>query len=167
MKLFFISTGRCGTNRIVEILRKKLPQDYVVVHQMRWSRLANVIGNLQLKFNKLNFLKKYLYRFIISPLDVKNHFISADPLTSLIIPEEIIKDPNVKIVHIVRDEESFARSMLSFSRSNIKSFLAHGFVPFWQPGILPLENFIRSNILNKYKKACFYKNIFFADFYSA
>ena len=45
--LLFVSCGRCGTVRLAQILRKKLPvEKYAVVHQMKYSRLANVIGNI-------------------------------------------------------------------------------------------------------------------------
>jgi flavodoxin len=45
--LIFVSTGRCGTKRIAEILKEKLPEDkFAVQHQMNISRIANILGNL-------------------------------------------------------------------------------------------------------------------------
>lgn|GEM_PF-1812877 len=166
-KLIFVSTGRCGTTRIAQILRAKLPGDYSVVHQMRYSRVANIIGNVMLYLGESNRIKRFLYEFIISAYNGKTHFVSTDPLTAMIIPDEYVFSPEVCIVHIMRDETSFAESFFSFSRSRWESFIAHNFVPFWQPGIWPLENILNRNIGKKYREVSRVKNTFFCEKYSA
>lgn len=165
-KLIFVSTGRCGTARIAQLLREKLSDDYSVVHQMRYSRLANIIGNVMLYVGESNSIKRLLYEFIVSGYEGRNHFISTDPLTAMIIPDEYISSPEVCIVHIIRDDTSFARSFFSFSRSRLKSFIAHNFIPFWQPGVWPLENILNRNIGKKYQAVSKLKNAFFSKKYS-
>lgn len=165
-KLIFVSTGRCGTARIAQLLREKLSDDYSVVHQMRYSRLANIIGNVMLYVGESNSIKRLLYEFIVSGYEGRNHFISTDPLTAMIIPDEYISSPEVCIVHIIRDDTSFARSFFSFSRSRLKSFIAHNFIPFWQPGVWPLENILNRNIGKKYQAVSKLKNDFFSKKYS-
>ena len=166
-KLIFISTGRCGTTRISEILKDKLPNHkYAVVHQMKFSRLANVLGNIMYYWNDSNRMKKYLYTWIISKYQKGNLFISTDPLTSMIIPKEFIESSEVCLVHIVRDPDSFAKSMYSFSRCRLKSLIAHNIMPLWQPGIWPFENIVNKNILNKYREVANIKNEYFFAHYS-
>ena len=166
-KLIFVSAGRCGTARIAQLLREKLSDKYSVVHQTRYSRLANVIGNVMLYAGESNSIKRLLYEFIVSRYDGRTHFISTDPLTAMIVPDEYITSPEVCIVHIIRDDTSFARSFISFSRSRLKSLIAHNLVPFWQPGIWPLENILNRNIGKKYEEVSRLKNTFFFEKYSA
>jgi hypothetical protein len=165
-KLIFVSTGRCGTRRIAQILREKLSDSYSVVHQMRYSRLANIIGNMMLYMGESNTIKRSLYKFIVSRYNRRTHFVSTDPLTAMIIPEEYVSSPEICIVHINRDDTSFARSFLSFSRSRLKSFIAHNLCPFWQPGVWPLENIFNRNIDKKYRQISKLKNTFFFTRYS-
>ena len=55
--------------------------------------------------------------------------------------------------------------MVALSRKRLKSRIAHNLVPFWQPGILPLENQLRSNVHLKYRQVSVLKNQFFVDRY--
>ncbi len=165
-RLIFVSTGRCGTARIAQLLREKLSDKYSVVHQMRYSRLANIIGNVMLHVGESNSIKRLLYEFIVSRYDGRTHFVSTDPLTAMIIPDNYIFSPEVCIVHIIRDDTSFARSFFSFSRSRLISFIAHNFVPFWQPGIWPFENLLNKNVCKKYEKVSKIKNKYLYDNYS-
>ena len=165
--MLFVSTGRCGTTRISEILREKLPEDtFCTVHQMRFSRLANILGNIMFTFKDAPGLRSRLYKWIISKYDKGCCFISTDPLTSMILPDDLVESNNVCIVHIVREADSFARSMFSFSRSRVMSFIAHNFVPFWQPGRWPIENLLSRNALDKYREISLIKNDFFRERYS-
>lgn len=165
-KIIFISTGRCGTTRLAEILKEKLPQ-YTIVHQMRFSRIANITGNIMMHTGESDLLKKILYSFIIKKYYQEGKFfISTDPLTALIIPRKYYLSKDVCIIHIIRDAKSFAKSFFLFSRSRFKSFIAHNFFPFWQPGIWPLENILNRNILKKYEKVSKIKNNYFSLKYS-
>jgi hypothetical protein len=169
-KMIFVSTGRCGTKRIFEILQEQLPDDqYVVIHQVKFSRAANVIGNILFYTKEVDLIKQVLYSFIINRYEKhKNgaNFISTDPLTAMIIPRKYIISSDVSIIHILRDDESFANSMFSLSRSRLRSLIAHNFIPLWQPGIWPCENLWNKNIVKKYKKVSSIKNKYFYDRYS-
>ena len=53
-QLLFVSCGRCGTVRLAQILREKLPEEkYTVVHQMKYSRVANVLAILRIMLKAL------------------------------------------------------------------------------------------------------------------
>ena len=166
-KLIFVSTGRCGTKRIAQILRKYLPEEFAVVHQMPFSRLANVVGNLFFYFGSSEKINHLLYTFIVSKYCWGKHFICSDPLTSMVIPKGYIDSADVCIVHIEREPEAFADSFFRLSRRRINSFIAHNFIPFWQIGIWPLENCLNSKIKEKYMKLAVRKNKKFAETYSA
>jgi hypothetical protein len=165
-KLIFVSTGRCGTTRITEILKEKLPDQFSVNHVMPFSRLANIVGNLMFYIGQSETVKRFLYNFIISKFAKNKDFICTDPLTSMIIPREYIDSKDVSIVHLERSPEAFATSMFNISRTKIKSFIAHNFIPLWQPGLFPLENLLNKNIKEKYKKISRFKNAYFLQHYS-
>jgi len=166
--LVFVSPGRCGTTRIAEILRKKLPpEEFAVTHQMLFSRLANFIGNLMYYFGQSEKIKEKLYNFIVSRHINGKHFITTDPLTAMIIPKKWVESENVCIVQITRDSEEFAESFYRFSKKKMKSFIAHNFIPFWQLGVHPLENLLSSDIKNKYKLTINNKEFFFDYYYKS
>jgi hypothetical protein len=165
-KLIFVSTGRCGTRRIAQILRKYLPEEFAVVHQMPFSRLANVAGNLFFYLGSSEKIKHLLYNFIVAKHCQGKHFICSDPLTSMVIPKDYIDSTDVCIVQIERSPEAFADSFFKLSRRRINSFLAHNFIPFWQIGIWPLENCLNRRIKRKYLKIAVLKNKKFAEAYS-
>ena len=166
-KLIFLSTGRCGTKRIAQILTEKLSRDrYAIAHQMKWSRLANVVGNFMYYFGAWEKLNELLYGFVISEYERGRPFVSTDPLTAMIVPARYASSPDVCLVHILRDDAGFADSMFSLSRSRWKSLIAHNFVPLWQPGIWPLENLFNKKIRKKYAKIYTLKNEFFSARFS-
>jgi hypothetical protein len=166
--LLFVSCGRCGTTRLAEILKEKLPADrYAVVHQMHYSRLANIIGNLMYYFKGSERIKNFLYLRVIAKYQQNKNFISTDPLTAMIIPKSISASSNCYIIYIQREHDGFAKSMFSFSRKRIKSFIAHNFVPFWQLGIYPFENVLHKNIIHKYRRVSEIKEKFFLKQYEA
>lgn len=151
-KLFFVSTGRCGTMRISEILKKYLPEeDFSIQHQMDISRFANVAGNMMYYFGEWEWLKQKIYNHIIKKYANKKYFICSDPLISMILPRNVINQNSTYIIHIVREKESFANSFYKFTRKRLLSFIAHNFVPFWQIGVLPFENILNRKIIEKYK----------------
>lgn len=167
-QLWFISTGRCGTKRIAEILDEHLPGDaFAVQHQMDISRLSNVLGNVMYYTGSWEWLKKRLYRHVIRKYAKEKPFICSDPLISMIIPREALSDPDIHIVHIVRDREEFAGSFFRFTRKRFLSFFAHNFVPFWQIGVLPLENILNPRIREKYKRVWQIKNDWLRDSYES
>ena len=164
--LLFVSCGRCGTVRLTQILREKLAEEkYAVVHQMKYSRLANVIGHILYTVNGLEHAKEILYPALIAPYQKGRHFIGTDPLTAMIIPQSILDHPETTIIHLQRDHDAFARSMVALTRKRWQSRIAHNLVPFWQPGIWPLENQLRQRIHDRYRRVSVRKNRFFAQRY--
>jgi len=164
-QLFIVSTGRCGTKRLSEILDKYTGENYEVRHQVKWSRVSNVLGNIMLVFGNVNFVKKVLINKIISNKD--KSYITTDPLVSLVIPNEMIISNDVAIIHVVRDHKSFGRSFYQFTRKKAFSFIAHNFIPFWQPKVYPFENLIKGKkIISKYEKVGVYKEQVFEEKYS-
>ncbi len=162
--MFFVSTGRCGTTRVAEILKAHLPESYTVLHQTRLSRRANIIGNMTycgLPFQGLSM--RLFDRILKENLPSKNILISTDPLISMVIPDKAVQDPATAIVHITRDSYDFAQSMYQFTRKKKTSLIAHNLIPFWQPHLWPLENLINNDIINKYQFIHKQKN----DFYRA
>jgi hypothetical protein len=166
-KLIFISTGRCGTKRIAQILNKYLPEEFTVVHQMPFSRLANLVGNMFFYLGTSEKIKHLLYNFITSKYRRGKHFICSDPLTAMIIPKAYVDLEDVCIVHIVRNAEAFADSFFNLSRQRFNSFIAHNLIPFWQIGIWPLENWLNPEIKKKYRKIAELKNNYFTEAYSS
>lgn len=164
-KIIFVSTGRCGTKRLYEILKTK-ELDAVVKHQMPILRIANIIGNIMFSLKESDKIKSKLYDCIISKNKYKKYFFCTDPLTSMIIPEKIIHDPDTMIVHLLRPEDEVAASFYKISRKRLKSFIAHNIIPYWQIRLLPFENIINRKIIDKYKEVCVMKNIFFCERYS-
>lgn len=162
--LLFVSCGRCGTVRLAQILSEHLPKEkYSVVHQMKFSRIANVLGNILLYIDGFNWLKEKLYLFIIARYQKDRHFVSTDPLTAMIIPESLLNHADTHIVHIARDHNEFARSMVALSRKRKSSWIAHNLIPFWQPGIIPFENQLRRDVHLRYRQISMVKNQFFID----
>ena len=166
-KLLFVSTGRCGTKRIAQILRIYLPEEFSVVHQMPFSRLANFLGNLFFYVGASQKIKQFLYHMMTAKYCREKHFICSDPLTSMIIPDDDVHSQNVCIVHIERDPEIFAESFLRLSHQRLSSFIAHNFIPFWQIGLWPLENFLNPSVKRKYTKIAEIKSNYFTQAYSS
>lgn len=166
-KLIFVSTGRCGTKRIAQILRKYLPEEFAVVHQMPLSRLANFLGNIFFYTGPSEKIKQLLYYLVTSKYSRGKHFICSDPLTSMIIPKKDVHSQDVCIVHIEREAQAFAESFFGLSRKRLTSFIAHNFIPFWQIGLWPLENCLNPKVKDKYMKIAEIKNNYFAQAYSS
>lgn len=165
-KMFFVSTGRCGTTRIAEILRQHVPQNFTVLHQTSYSRRANIIGNILYRLSIGRACADRIFKKIIREnVSPEKILISTDPLISMIIPDEVILSSDTAIIHVVREAPDFACSMFNFTRKKRKSFMAHNFIPFWQPHLWPLENMLSNAIIDKYELIHAQKNNFFTKKY--
>jgi beta-galactosidase GanA len=111
------------------------------------------------------WLKEKLYSYILIKYAKDKHFICTDPLIAMVIPKKLVNNPNVYIVHIKREANSFAQSFYKFSRMHWQSFVAHNFVPLWQIGIWPLENIFNKKIKKKYIKINKIKNKWFNNYF--
>lgn len=166
-RMFFVSTGRCGTMRAAQILDQYLPKDeYLAIHQPPLARIANIIGTIMLTYGFSERIKEFMYKLILRKYTENKHFICTDPLVSLIIPKSVIASDDTAIIHITRDPKSFAGSFRRRGRQFWKSFIAHYLLPYWQVGIYPLENFFNKNIEKKYEKVQLTKNKYFRENYS-
>ena len=163
--LIVVSTGRCGTTRLAEILSNYAPENFKVVHQVGISRMANILGNLMLIFGNSEFIKKTLINVVLP--SGKQGFISTDPLFSLVLPKSLVFSNDVSIIHLTREKQEFGESFYRFSRKKKMSFIAHNFIPFWQPKVLLFENLIKgSKMIDKYAKVAAYKEKIFDKMYS-
>lgn len=164
--LIFVSPGRCGTKRIAELLKEKLPEkEFTVTHQMCFSRIANVVGNLFYYLGFSEKIKEFLYDLIVCSHTNREYFITSDPLTAMIIPKKWVENESVCIVQIIRNAEEFAESFFRLSRKSKKSFIAHNFIPFWQIDVFPLENLFNNKIIKKYRMISIKKEILFLKLY--
>ena len=166
-KLLFVSTGRCGTKRIAQILKQYLPAEFSVVHQMPFSRIANIVGNIFFYLGSAEKIKYRMYDLMTSKYCRGKHFICSDPLTAMMIPKAYVDLEDVCIVQIVREAETFADSFYNLTRQRLNSFAAHNIIPFWQIGIWPLENWLNPEIKKKYRKIAEVKNTYFTERYSS
>ncbi len=165
-QLYFISTGRCGTKRLMEILKEVLPEeDFAVQHQMGVSRLANVFGNLMFYFGHVEWISKWIRNRILKKYATKKYFICTDPLVAMIYTKSMLKDKDIYFVHVTREKKTFAKSFFNLSRARRNSLIAHNFIPFWQPGVWPLENLLNNDILGKYESVWVIKNKWFKATY--
>src|SRR5690554_6550999 len=97
----FVSTGRCGTKRLQEILNRHLgARKDCVKHQVGVSRFANVMGHLMFFVGSLEKLKERLFAQAMKTCTESDHYISSDPLVSTVIPKTILAHPNTHIVHL-------------------------------------------------------------------
>jgi hypothetical protein len=132
---------------------------------MKNSRIANVIGNVLRKTERLEQVKAVFFADFVSRYADSRHFVSTDPLTAMMIPKQLIEQPNTHIVHVQRDHDEFARSMLLLTRRRWPSRIAHNLIPFWQPGLFPLENWLRKNVHERYRQVSIVKNQYFTSRY--
>ncbi|NNF01577.1 MAG: hypothetical protein HKN22_02745, partial [Bacteroidia bacterium] len=137
-----------------------------VEHQVYGSRLYNVIGNIMYHTIEIEAIKEWMFGNLLKKYANKEFFISTDPLTAMIIPRRYIQSENCAIVHIERDAVEFANSIFKLSRKKNASYIAHNFIPFWQPYLWPLENMMSGSILKKYAVISERKNEYFKNAYS-
>ena len=158
--LIVISTGRCGTKRLSQILDRALgDRGIAVTHQRFLSRLCNVLGHCMMQSIDSQILKRFLFRLQLKSSE--HGFVFTDPLTSTCIPRSVLKDKNIHILHLRRSDEGFASSMFRLTRKRTASWLAHNFIPCWQPGLRPLENALNRMVQYKYELINSTKNDYF------
>lgn len=168
--ILFVSTGRCGTTRIAEILSEKSDLNKVVVrHQMKGSRLYNILGNLMYFVGSVDMLKRIIFKRILkASVAAGEAFVSTDPLISMVIPKNILKRDRTYIIHLYRDPDEFSNSFYRYTKKKKKSFIAHNFIPLWQPYLWPLENWVRGkDIRKKYKYISMKKRDWFKSKYES
>lgn len=160
--MVFVSTGRCGTRRLFEILRDYLPPSrFEVRHQLPGSRAANVVGNLLFHFFDSPLVREMMYRWVVGEGRRNRSLIISDPLTAMMLPDSWIRSDDVAVIHVTRDDEGFAQSMFGLSRTRRNSFFAHNLIPFWQPFLFPFQNALDPGVQRIYQRINRKKNRFF------
>ena len=165
-QLIFVSCGRCGTVRLAQLLRQKLPErDYAVVHQMAFSRLANVVGNLLYRTNRFDRIKEMLYLLITAKHRSGRDFVCLDPLTAMIIPKRFrgSRTPTLFIYNVTT--MILPGQWCEIVQKTLEKLDAHNLIHFGSPGLLPLENHMRLNPYRQYRQVSIVKNRFFYDQY--
>ena len=163
VKIYFLSTGRVGTSFLYKYFNVVYPE-LRLSHQLQWSRIINIVGNVPLSFNFREKLIHFAFKIL------KKESVPAstlDPLLSLPIYISIKNNAinNTKIVHLVRDPRDFVTSFMNWKNQSLSKKILHYMVPFWQP--FPFGKgikFYRWIFMSKFEKFCwvwFYKNTLF------
>lgn len=104
-----------------------------IEHQIRTSRLINILGNLTcadlLTARTLDKTLNTLFSF-------KKELSTSDPLRSMLLSELIRNNAapkNLKVVHIIRDPRDFVTSFMNWKKQSLKRTILHHAIPFWQP----------------------------------
>jgi len=140
--IFFLTTGRTGTKKIAGYLQELCPPEVAVDHQTPGARFINVLANMHYHgFPAGKIITKKIQAILAKHKD-KEYYINCDPLLSFGLCCVDFTELEVAFVHIQRKTDDFAKSMINWQFSKAKSYIAHNFVPFWQPGIWPFEHIV-------------------------
>ncbi|MDA3854384.1 MAG: sulfotransferase domain-containing protein, partial [Bacteroidales bacterium] len=156
-KIYILSTGRTGTTFISNLFNQ-LDSDLEVTHQKKGSRLINILANTPFNNPKvLWFLLKVFKR-----RDSRNVESTADPLLSYAV-YNLMKKRYIKgkVIHLVRNPESFVDSFMKWKNNSIRKRILHNLVPFWNPSPYlndPSISFIEWLQMTKYDKFCWVWN---------
>jgi hypothetical protein len=106
---------------------------------------------------------------ILKERENTNCYINCDPLLSFGLSYVDFTGVDVRFVHIEREVEGFARSMINWQFTKTKSWIAHNLIPFWQPDVWPFEHalhlFHKGYLKNKYSRVWRTKNgVFVGEF---
>ena len=169
--VLIISTGRTGTKFFADLIKKNT-RGACAHHASSYTPLINVLSNAYLAglfprkalITTWKILKR---REVIGCsediyLDSNNHLYALPGIA----PELY---PNLKIIHLVRDPRTYVASHINWIRHRPKSFIAHHYIPFWQPnGFLtrkvPLTRWIRISTFEKFCWIWAYKNSIMRSF---
>ncbi len=129
--VIILSTGRAGTNFLSRLLTSLGIGN--ISHQGKFSRTANIVGNIGLCPGFEEWSKNIL-RHMLGGVDRMGS--TADPLLS--IAHILLLDHNKqrsrpKILHIVRDPRNFVTSFMNWRKQKLRRMVLHHLVPFWQP----------------------------------
>lgn len=160
--VFFLTTGRAGTKKIANYLKEFCPPQVTVDHQTPEARFINVLANMHYHgFPANKIINRKIQDILVKQKDTE-YYINCDPLLSFGLSCVDFTGFNVSFIHIERKAEDFARSMINWQFTKTKSFIAHNFIPFWQPDIWPFEHllhlFNKTYLKHKYCKVWETKN---------
>ena len=160
-----LSTGRTGTKKLGQVFSRLPGKRIIAEHQVDVSRKVNILANMRWAGLPVQpVLFETLHRWINRERDC-DLYINTDPLISCAMTEDIIQQYGIYLIHVVRHPLAFAQSFTNLQFSRLKSFLAHNFVPFWQPMLRPFEHVMhlydRDYLIRKYLGVWLLKNQYF------
>ncbi len=162
-KFYILSTGRSGTTFLFTFFKNVYPE-LNLLHQLPWSRVINIIGNIPVSFKLRKKLILLAFKILKKEIVPKS---SLDPLSSFSIYIYLQNNSykNIKVVHLVRDPRDFVTSFMNWKNQSLSKTILHYLIPFWQP--YPKENgvnYIKWIFMSKFEKYCwvwYYKNSLF------
>jgi len=156
--VLIVSTGRTGTRFLAQFLGSHYPC-VEAHHTTDWSRLMNVLGNMQLTgligegavLAAWRTLKGQ--RFAMTE---KSHFVDSNNHLFAFAAIARRVYPGVRIIHVVRDPRTYVRSHLNWSKQRLSSYVANYLIPFWQPNgwLLREVGFKEWVTMSKFEKFC-------------
>lgn len=126
-----LSTGRTGTNFLSRLLSSLSMGD--ISHQGKFSRTANIVGNLGLCPDFEEWTKKTL-KHLLGRVDRLGS--TADPLLSIaytLLLDHEKQSNQPKMLHVVRDPRNFVTSFMNWRKQRLRRMVLHHLTPFWQP----------------------------------
>jgi len=159
---FFLTTGRTGTKKLAAYFGEFSPPQVAVDHQTRDARIINILANMHYHGFPVNkSINSKIHTILMNHQD-NEYYINCDPLLSFALSCVDFTGFDVRFIHIERKVDDFARSMINWQFTKMKSYVAHNFVPFWQPDIWPFEHMVhlynKVRLRNKYREVWGIKN---------
>ena len=130
-EIIVLSTGRTGTKFLSQLLSDQINDQSL--HQGRYSRTLNILGNVGLCLGFEESVKWVLCR-ILKRTDRMGSTVDpllSVPLTLIFSSQQKLKQH--KILHIVRDPRDFTFSFMNWRRQKMRRMFLHHCVPLWQP----------------------------------
>jgi hypothetical protein len=168
--LFMLSTGRTGTKKLGEVFSRLPGKRVIAEHQVAVSRKIDILANLYWWGAPVSAMLHGTIHNFIKKERKCDLYVNTDPLISGGLNERIAAQYDLYLIHLVRHPLRFAQSFINLQFSRFKSFMAHNFIPFWQPTVRPFEHVVhhyrRDYMIDKYIGVWMLKNKFYHKTYS-
>ena len=133
--ILILSTGRVGSKFLIRLFSESF-SNLEAHHGGPYSRFFNVLGNMCLANLLPNRMVGKVYSQMIGRVVRRcpaEFYLDANAYVVGLLPYLDKAYPNLKIVHLVRDPRDVVRSYINWIHTRPASWLAHHFIPFWQP----------------------------------
>lgn len=135
-RVVIVSTGRTATKSIAHFL-SRAEQGVEAHHTTSWSRLFNVLSNMELANLIPGTGVKWAWRALKGgrwgPDRGNECFVDSSNHLYAVSRQLLNWYPSMRLVHIVRDPRTYVPSHLRWIRNRRQSYIANRIVPFWQP----------------------------------
>jgi len=134
--LLFVSTGRTGTGFFAHLIASRYPRQAEAWHITPGSTWLNVLSNAHhARLVPRALLLAAARRQVAGHLRHCDRELFVDSNNHLYALAAIAPElwPALRVVHIVRDPRSYARSHLNLAYERRRSWIANFVLPFWQP----------------------------------